>query len=283
MNNIILFASYWNEIDWIEASLAQIDCIDPIEIIICDGCFDDRYPLHSTDGTREIIEKWVNGKENARLISPKRFSKLRGTWEIFKGHDKSAKLSSIKFSRLFTTLLTIKLVPYRINQGLTFNTMISLSKYWEPGRWFMTYDCDQFYSDSMIEKFSIVNQETDLGLLQGKEKTFFTDFISYTRDYEKRTYNNMPHRIYSNTTFVPTRNPIVERIFLRKYYFDIFKTKNIGDYYHYKLKSPERSAATYQVGDRKAPNVNNYGFADLEEPHPSIINRYFRCFLNSEK
>ena len=40
MKNLVVFATYWNEIEWIRPSLAQIDRIDPMEIIICDGCFD---------------------------------------------------------------------------------------------------------------------------------------------------------------------------------------------------------------------------------------------------
>ncbi|MFC1797873.1 hypothetical protein ACFLY2_01640 [Patescibacteria group bacterium] len=67
--NIIIFATYWNEIDWIESSLEQIEKINPIEVIICDGCFDDTKENKSTDGTREIIEKWVSERDNARMIS----------------------------------------------------------------------------------------------------------------------------------------------------------------------------------------------------------------------
>lgn len=57
--NIVLFATYWNEIEWIRASLAQIDAINPTELIICDGCFDPLWPNYSTDGTREIIENML--------------------------------------------------------------------------------------------------------------------------------------------------------------------------------------------------------------------------------
>ena len=49
MNNIILMATYWNEAEFVKASLEQIDKIDPIEVIICDGCFDPKQPLNSTD------------------------------------------------------------------------------------------------------------------------------------------------------------------------------------------------------------------------------------------
>ncbi len=282
MNNIILLATYWNEIDIVKASLAQIDGINPMEIIICDGCFDNRYPLYSTDGTREIIAKYVSERDNARLVSPQRYSKRRGTWEIYKGNQKISTLNRIKLSRLHTVVTAIRRVPYRINQALTFNYMISASKYWKVGRWFMTYDCDQFYSDSMIEMFSVVNDKTDLGLLTGREKTFFTDFHSYTSDYDKRTYNNMPHRILANTMIIPTRQLVIENIISRPYYIDVVKTMHVGDYFHYKFINRDRSIAAYEVGDRKAPDISNYSLCRFEGQHPAIIQEYFGDLIGAE-
>ena len=279
VKNLILLATYWNEIDIVEASLSQIDQIDPMEIIICDGCFDDRYPPYSTDGTREIIEKYVNERDDARLVSPKRYSRGRGTWNIYKGHDKISTISRLKPSRLHTVVTALRGEPYRINQALVFNHMISISKYWKIGHWFMTYDCDQFYSDKMIETFSIVNDKTDYGLLTAKEYTFFTDFHSYTKDYEKRTFNNMPHRILSNSMIIPTRQLVVEKIILRAYYANTVKTKYVGEYFHYKFINTERSAAGYEVGNRKAPNIKNYSFIRFEGEHPTIIQEYFKDFI----
>ena len=281
MKNLILLATYWNEIDIVKASLAQIDRIDPMEIVICDGCFDDRYPLYSTDGTREIIVKYANERDNARLVSPKRYSRTRGTWNIYKGHNKISKISRLKPSRLHTVVTAIRGEPYRINQALAFNYMVSISKYWKVGHWFMIYDCDQFYSDKTIEMFSIVNDKTDLGLLTAKEKTFFTDFHSYTKGYEKRTFNNMPHRIFANTMIIPTRQLVIENIISRTYYADMVKTMHVGDYFHYKFINRERSIAAYEVGNRKAPDIRNYSLCQFEGQHPAIIREYFRELIGT--
>ena len=59
MSRLLLLATYWNEKDWIDLSLEQIDRIDPDEVIICDGCFDSRRENRSTDGTREKIADFV--------------------------------------------------------------------------------------------------------------------------------------------------------------------------------------------------------------------------------
>lgn len=282
MNNIILLATYWNEIDLVEASLAQIDSINPMEIIICDGCFDDRYPLYSTDGTREIIAKYVSERDNAVLISPKRYSKVRGAWQLYKGYKKIGKINRLKASRIRTVGTAIKSASYRINQAVSFNYMIGISKYWKVGRWFMTYDCDVFYSDAMLEMFSVVNNETDLGLLTGSELTFFTDFNSYTMDYEKRSYNNMPHRIYSNTIIVPTRGLVIEGIISRPLYINKVKALHVGSYFHYKLNSRDRYSAAYGVGDRKEPDLGRYSFSTFDGQHPSVIQEYYGEVIRQE-
>ena len=145
----------------------------------------------------------------------------------------------------------------------------------------MTYDCDQFYSDSMIEMFSVVNDKTDLGLLTGREKTFFADFHSYTTNYDKRIYNNMPHRILANTMIIPTRQLVIENIISRTYYIDMVKTMYVGGYFHYKFINPERSIAAYKVGDRKAPDISNYSFHRFEGQHPAIIQEYFGDLIDA--
>jgi len=271
MKNIILFATYWNEKHWIDASLEQIKKIDPIEIIICDGCFDPNYPPYSTDGTREIIKKFVQKQDNATLISPLRYSKIKALFEIFKGHQKNPKIKRFTPARLNILARAALCNIYRLNQALTFNYMISISRYWKNGRWFMTYDSDQFYSDNTLINFSKVNKETNLGLLVAEELTFFSDMNRVSKDYEKRTYNNMPHRIFKNTAIIPTRDLMIENNFTVKHYIKVVDVENIGYYFHYKNINPQRYSLGYLVGDRKKPDIAKYRFKKFDGEHPSII------------
>ena len=85
MRNLILFATYWNERQWIEASLAQIEAIDPMEVIICDGCFDDSKDNKSTDGTREIIKDWVSKRgPSAKMVSATRLKRAEAPAALLK-------------------------------------------------------------------------------------------------------------------------------------------------------------------------------------------------------
>ncbi len=114
-NNIILLATYWNEIDWIKPSLEQIDKINPLEIIICDGCFDPNQPNNSTDGTREIIKRFVAERDNAQMVSTLRLSKINTIISLLKGNSKSKSYNILKPSRWLTTLRSARKNVYRLN------------------------------------------------------------------------------------------------------------------------------------------------------------------------
>jgi len=270
----ILFATYWNEIEWIEASLEQIDKINPSEIIICDGCYDPLKANRSTDGTREIIEQYVSERTNARLISAVRLTRFQHilNWMRSLPHEDINIFhpAKIRFIRRF-----IRTNVYRLNQAATFNKMIKLSNGFDVGSWFMTYDCDQFYDDSMIEQFGQLSGLSS-NMLTSKEKTFFGSFDSFTMDYEKRDYNNMPHKIFADTRFIPTRHPA--RIKDGQYVncSDFEDNKQFSGYvYHYHVKSPGRISDGYSLGDRKPPEKLRTSTEKYTGKHPEIVSKHF--------
>jgi len=281
-----VFATYWNEIDWIRASLYQIDLIDPVEVVICDGCYDPRFPNCSTDGTREIIQDYVAQRPHTRLISAVRLSRLRGFLELLRGHDRARWWQVFTPARLKTLLLWRRCVDYRINQALTFQKMICLSREWKNGRWFMTYDCDQFYDDDMIEQFRRIDDITDAHLLTGTERTFFNSFDAYTDQYEARRFNNMPHRIVAGTSIAPTRSLIIEDFSRRSFrvknamrnelYIGKVPHRPVGHYSHYKFKFNDgRYDSGYRLGDRKKPDSARYEQRRFRGHHPSVIEKFF--------
>lgn len=286
-NEIILLATYWNERQWIEPSLEQIRRINPSEVIICDGCFDPNRQNRSTDGTRKKISDFVSERDNATMISAQRLWRPRGVLSMVRGHIHSSLRNLFTVPRLNTAYKSARTAAYRLNQALTFKRMISQSEMWKPGRWFMTYDADQFYSDETISKFSLTAEETDYGILTAEERTFFTSFNRYTTDYERRIYNNMPHKIYPDTMIQPTRDLVLEdstrtdeSLYSRWHkqrYINHINTKRIGAYNHYKVKSldPNRFEEGYDLGDRERPNGEQYEMQDYNENHPEIIREHF--------
>ena len=271
MNRLFLFATYWNEIEWIDVSLKQIDLINPYKILICDGCYDDSKPIHSTDGTFEIIKDFIENHPNAELVSPIRWSKLRHIFDEVTSSRNKQLHSKIK--RLKRIKQIGKINKYRLNQASTFNRMLFGCGI-EEGDWFMTYDCDQFYSDDAIEYMKDLKRCNDYELLTGRELTFFTSFDKCSHTYEKRDYNNMPHRYYKDVFFIPTRNPVRFINGEYKVYSDVTEKKiNTGHIYHYKIKKNGRMEQGYALGDRKSPNLDDICIDVFEGQHPSIISQ----------
>ena len=280
MNNIILLATYWNEADWIEASLEQILKIDPVEIIICDGNFDPRVENRSTDGTREIIQSFVNEHSNrAKMISAERVETNTIGWEFF---NKAGAPASSKYNlgRISTALKCQFLInAYRVNQALTFAKMVNISNKWKTGRWVMSYDADQFYTDALINFFKITNSDVEFDLITADEYTFPYDFNNYTDNYELRKWNNMPHRIKKNLAVYPTRHFMIESKFAAHNYPNNCKSAHGGVYHHYKFRwNAERLASGYKLGDRKPPNDERFtGLKSSREIlMPSVIKKRYQ-------
>lgn len=288
-NYLIVLATYWNERYFIEPSLRQIEALNPREILICDGCFEPGvFPNRSTDGTREIIEKFVETHPNARLVSALRPGFFRSFWLLLRGHSHIPWWTIFRPVRWKFLLTSFGKVAYRRNQAITFNHMISLSQEWKPGAWFMTYDADQFYSDETVEKIKeITSGDTNFGLITAKELTFFTSFDQYTTDYNNNKHCSMPHRIYADTLVQPTRSLVREtksggysffnfRKMLAKHLYAFFVEKGDGgSYFHYKLNPPERLRAGYRLGDRGTPNPDNYKMKQFTGKHPRVIREHF--------
>lgn len=53
MSKITIFATFWNEIDWIEISMKHLFELDAENIFVCEGNYDPKYEMHSTDGTKQ--------------------------------------------------------------------------------------------------------------------------------------------------------------------------------------------------------------------------------------
>ena len=283
MRNIILFATYWNERQWIEASLAQIEAIDPCEVVICDGCFDDRKENRSTDGTREVIADWVARRgPSAHMVFATRLERSQAPAALLSQISRNS-IAPIPARWFKAVRQGMSKSLYRINQAVTFGKMIQMSQKWELGRWFMTYDADQFYSDACIASFDNCSSKTGAGLITAKEFTFENDFQTCVTGFEKRDWNNMPHKIYPSTAVYPTRHLMLESPFKLNLYRKKVSVIDGGYYCHYKFRlDAERKQAGYALGDRRPPKTEKFKNPEaFTEQHPKIIRERFLSSENS--
>lgn len=271
MSRLILLATYWNEIDWIDLSLKQIDLIKPDIIIINKGCFDKRYPNQSDDGTDIKVENFCSERTNCILCNSIRFNRLKHFIKWFFSYhlfiSPRESINGVKY--------ILKSNIYRLNQMQTFNSMIKLSGIRE-NDWIMTYDADQFYNDKMIKYFRNKLGSTDADMITGKEITFFEGFQNYFPNFSKQDYNNLPTKFNKRMRFIPTRNLSVP---LNGKYVPItntnFKKEFLGFVYHYKFKSQSRYELTYLLGNRKKPQYNLSDLEVFDGKHPSLVEKSF--------
>ncbi|CFW14609.1 hypothetical protein [Vibrio cholerae] len=276
MTKLVLLGTYWNEAEWIDSSLAQVTKIAPDLTILCDGCFDSSKDNRSNDGTREKISQYCELNDNAIMFTAVRKSRLSAILFLF----------IFSFRRKFSVAALLLLLKhclrtdrYRLNQAVTFCQMLEKAiSITGENIWFMTYDADQFYDDSYvsdIKNLIIKYEKLQVGLLTAKERTFTQSFDCYTDRYESRTWNNLPHKYYSNTMIMPTRDIVILDVFSVSKYIDKVKSIALGDYFHYKFRTNKvRSEMTYQLGDRKPPSAERTkGDYPFNGKHPSVIER----------
>ncbi|WP_138430262.1 hypothetical protein [Fodinibius saliphilus] len=274
MSKLIVFACFWNEKEWIDLSLKQLKKLNPDEAILCDGCFDMDKPKHSTDGTYQRIKQEVRQNENYKLVDPIRVSFLKYPQTLLKILSNDEHFNKFIYPYWYILLSLYQYSNYRVNQALTFNYMATVSGLWKVGNWVTTYDCDQFYSDNMIENFNNIDKYEEYNLLTANELTFFESFSRYTEDYEHRKRSNMPHRILEDTFFIPTRRIVFFEGLKKKIYEENTNSYHLGNYFHYKFDRSGRLAEAYELGDRQyeKPNFNEYKFKEIQkEEHPTII------------
>jgi hypothetical protein len=272
MPKIVILATYWNEKEWVEKSLSQINSINPDLAIVCDGCFDDRRVNRSTDGTEEVIEKYCNNIDKLKFKAI-RSSRIISTFKLLK----YAYKRRFSFAYIYWVIKHFCVTnKYRLNQAVTFNEMldVAISKFGDDF-WFMTYDADQFYDDSYVNKFKDIINLNSCSLLSAKELTFNNDCNHYTDKYETRIWNNLPHKYYTNTVILPTRDIKVSSLFKLTPYINLGDNIDLGVYFHYKYREDKiRHEMTYSLGDRQPPSddrVDNEVVFDGK--HPKVISK----------
>ena len=72
---LIAHARYWNDIQWLDASLKHIDAWAPDVIVISEGNWDPAWDARSTDGTCEAIAAYAKGRPDVIVME-----NARATW-----------------------------------------------------------------------------------------------------------------------------------------------------------------------------------------------------------
>jgi hypothetical protein len=215
---LIIIARYWNDIEWINASLDQVDYWDADEIYICEGNWDKKFAARSTDGTRCICEEWVSIRGNAFL-----FDNLRD-------HNN-----------------------YRFNQANTCNAIMKKANI-KPGDWVMVVDCDHFYFkqdiDTVKNTMGTKGHEFDYPVYN------IYNFLDGIDGYYESVDDNaakLPYKVVEGMHWIPTCHPAIGNSMYCKVNKLIGLNINIFACHYVLARLPERLDSKYKIGDRKTP------------------------------
>lgn len=284
MPKLILMAAVWNEADILPFWIRQIEAIQPDIVIISEGCFDLTQPAKSTDGSDRIIADWKeSSKLDIRIIQPTRKRRISLLLDYILCRNIIYKNLGTYFANIFAVFRRMHLNHYRHNQAMTFARMLRTGVS-EVGTdaWFMTSDCDQFYSKYFVAHYrNWLDQDIDY--LSGSEHTFLLDTSRYSCDYEPRRFNNLPIRFKPGVAVLPTRHFTTrERLFLTEICSQpSAKFIDSGSYYHFKILSRQRARIAYSVGGRREPTVNENELVTIDEWYWKSAPSYIQEFIEN--
>lgn len=217
MGRLIILARYWNDIDFLQASLNQIDYWNADLVYLSDGAWDQNFEAHSTDGTRELLEEYAKAKDNTFVIDNVRENK-----------------------------------NYRINQANTSNLVMKLAK-WQPDDWMMIVDVDHFYTMKDIDSVKrMVDEEGDqFDYFVYKVNNFFYDLRRCQETFDKNQ-GRLPSRLVKGSYWIATNHLSLNGVTYEK--ATQMRPKVLSDVQalHYEgLRPRKRLNLRYSVGNRK--------------------------------
>jgi len=246
MSRLIISARYWNNTDWVGASLKHVDAWEADEVWVSEGNWDRKMSSKSTDDTREIIEDFALSRNNFNVFDNPR------------SHD-----------------------DYRYNQALTSNMVMKYARV-EVGDWMLIIDSDHFYSLKDIkyikEEIRYYGNYFDYYILD--TYCFFNGIDKYGIHHDTMG-TKLPYKIVAGARWIATNHLSVNN----KMYVNIPSLRDnrtpVNGYHYEGILSENRFKEKYSIGDRKTPekcgrleNLSEYYGAHPELAVPVLRDRF---------
>jgi len=241
VSRLIISARYWNDIEWVRASLQHIEYWQADEVYLSEGNWDPAWNARSNDGTREILEKFASSRENVSVIDNVR-------------KDKN----------------------YRVNQADTSNLAMKLAGA-KPGDWMLIIDADHFYlkKDITYIKELIRKEGNSFDYITHYTYNFLYTLKEYNIYYDK-VGTKLPYRLLKGCMWKSTNHLCIgDKLYhnvprLRGYFAKVTAMHYEG------LHSSKRLKDRYAIGDRKTFEEYKDGIRlkDLkyyEGSHPEFV------------
>lgn len=215
---LVIFARYWNDMDWLAASLEHIEAWSPDAVVLSEGCWDSKRPARSIDGTREHLEEYVK--------VPKAFD-----------------------VRLIDNLRDGE---YRVNQANTCNKAMHIANV-RTGDYVMIVDCDFFYTKEAIRLVHAAMRTEQYDFMALVQLNFWDSTKLHFPRYAT-TCPQVPQKIGANPTWIPTCELLNDGAQVSASPAKCASVVPIQ--FHYEgMRMSSRLVDKYGVADRKSPVV----------------------------
>jgi len=217
MGKLILLARYWNDMDFLKASLNQVSYWEADKVYLSEGAWDQNFLQRSTDGTREILEEYAKNKDNVFIIDNVRDD-----------------------------------INYRVNQAETSNLVMKLAK-WQPNDWMIQVDVDQFYTKAAIDTVKrMIKEEGDQFDYFTHELSNFLYDLKHHQITLETSQSRLPSRLLEGSYWIPTNHLTLNGKLYRL--VEQIRKRHLTDIrsLHYEgLRPKSKLTLRYSVGDRK--------------------------------
>lgn len=233
MSRLIVLARYWNDMDWLEASLEHIRYWNPDYTIISEGNWDQDFPQYSVDGTRERVESFVEDIDGCLI-------------------------DNIRTD-----------TNYRKNQAATSNKAMTLAKA-EVGDWVIVIDCDMFFFKEDIDSYKRMMVESTFIYPVFHTYAFLTD-LNCCQIVKDNCGVKLPYKLVKGYRWIPTNHLRAGSIYHRAGLKRL--DSEIKGYHYEGMRSATRLKDKYDIGDRKTPEsigrLNN--LVPFKGSHPDFV------------
>jgi hypothetical protein len=247
MGRLIIHARYWNDMQWLAASLEHVDAWQADVVVIGEGNWDPAWPARSTDQTREMLDLYAAGRPNTTVIDNVR-------------EDKN----------------------YRRNQATTSNMAMKLAEA-RPGKdWMLIIDVDHFYfpSDIKAVRELIEKHGDEFDYITHYTRCFFDNLTDHEYRLEEKG-TKLPYKLVEGCSWRATNQLTVKG----KLYRDIPKLRprlveEVGMHYEC-MRDEKRLTDKYNIGNRRTPWAYKDGWRmralrKYSGPHPVFARSVLR-------
>jgi glutaredoxin len=217
MGKLIIFAPVWNDMDWIDAMIKQIEYWSPNQLYFCEGCWDPKFSARSNDGTREYVDTYIKDKLNTYVVD------------------------------------NLRKDSYRENQANTIKMVMRLAEI-ESGDWVMYQSCDFYLFKKDIDLYKKYIRDNAFDYPRFEIRNFWDTIKLYWPKMTNQSVN-LPWRFVTGAYWIPTCHLCVKGKQYHESPHVRQKTIVIKGYHYEGFRMSCRLKDKYAVGDRQSPVI----------------------------